>query len=404
MLKYRLRKLEIFSREDACRELARIGADEAGVARMQGKARYLTLKAEGLKTPAGNIIKQEMLSLGGEAAVARGVINCSIPSTDVILMGTRKQMRALVRKLRPQPFGLKALSDELAALLDAEKCPLCLSHAGGVLRFDERVCVMGILNVTPDSFSNPGEHGGFEAAVEGALRMVEEGADLIDVGGESTRPGAPAVSEEEEIRRVVPVVEYLAARIPVPISVDTYKSSVARRAVAAGAAIVNDVSGLRLDPGMGAAVAETGAGLVVMHMRGTPRDMQSDTRYGDLVGEVYGLLAESVKLALEAGVERCKIAVDPGIGFGKSVAGNLTLLKRLGEFSSLGLPILVGASRKSFIGKTLGIDDPKDRLEGSLAAAALAVAAGAHIIRAHDVAATRRAVDLAFAVRRAAEE
>jgi len=234
--------------------------------------------------------------------------------------------------------------------------------------------------------------------------MVEEGADILDVGGESTRPGAEPVSEEEELRRVLPVVEHLAPRVGVPISVDTVKAAVARQAAQAGAAIVNDVGGLKLDPAMAATAAEAGCALVVMHMRGTPRTMQADTRYDDLVGEIFRCLRESVELAEAAGVPRERVLVDPGIGFGKSVAGNLVILQRLGEFRALGCPVLVGASRKTFIGRVLGLEVPKERLEGSLAAATLAVWNGAHVVRAHDVQATRRAVDLAWAARCATEE
>jgi len=400
---YHLRVMDLSEPERARAELERIGADPAGVARMIDKAGFLAIRVEGLKTPAANILKQEMLSLGADAAVARGVVNGSIDRSDALILGTRKQVRRLVRKLRPQPFGLKALAAELQELLAREE-PREFRWHGGVLRLDGRPLVMGILNVTPDSFSDGGDYFDREAALDRALQMVEEGADLLDVGGESTRPGAPPVSREEEERRVVPVIEHLAHRVGVPISVDTYKAAVARRAVEAGAALVNDVSGLRMDPAMARAVADLGAGLVVMHMRGDPRTMQSDTRYTDLVGEIFRALEESVDRAVEAGVPRDRVWVDPGIGFGKSAEQNLVLLRRLGEFRSLGCPVLVGASRKSFIGRTLGIEDPKDRLGGSLAAAVVAVWNGARILRVHDVRATRRAADLAWAAGRATEE
>ncbi|TAL15974.1 dihydropteroate synthase [bacterium] len=368
---------------------------------MLDKARFLAIKVEGLKAPAANILKQEMLSVGGDASVARGVINCSAELSSSVIMGTRKQIKNLVKKLKAQPFGLKVLADELTELLRAEEGPFKIEWPGGTLDLSERVAVMGIINVTPDSFSDGNDNFRYEDALASALEMVGEGADILDIGGESTRPGAEAVPLEEELKRVLPLVEYLAPRVKVPISVDTYKAQVAGRAVEAGASIVNDVSGLRLDPEMASTVAKTGANVVVMHMRGVPRDMQSDTHYEDLTGEVYASLAGSVKLALEAGVAHGRIIVDPGIGFGKSVDGNLALLRRLPEFTSLGLPVLVGASRKSFIGKVLGIENPKERLEGSLSAASLSVLLGANIIRAHDVRETRRAVDLAWAVKNA---
>jgi dihydropteroate synthase len=234
--------------------------------------------------------------------------------------------------------------------------------------------------------------------------MVGEGADILDVGGESSRPGSDPVGEVEELGRILPVIEAVKGAVRVPISVDTFHSDVARRALAAGAAVVNDISGFKADPAMAALVAETGALAVVMHMRGTPKDMQADTHYTDLVGEVWQGLRESLDIAAAAGVPRERLMVDPGIGFGKSAEANLVLLRRLQEFSSLGCAVVVGASRKSFIGRILGIEDAKDRLEGSLAAATLAVWNGAHIVRAHDVRATRRAVDLAWAARLAGEE
>lgn len=398
-----VRLLDLTAPGRAEAELRRVGADPAGVAKMTDKAGFLALKAHGVRAPGANILKQEMLALGGEVAVGRGVVNCSVERTDVVILGTRKQVRALLGKLRPQPFGLRGLAAELEAALGAPGHAFELAWHGGVLRLSERPHVMGVLNVTPDSFSDGGDFADPRAALDRALAMVEEGADVLDVGGESTRPGSLGVDAEVEISRVVPLIEYLAPRIPVPISVDTTKAPVARRAAQAGAAIVNDVSGLRLDPELAAATAEAGCALVVMHMRGTPRTMQADTGYADLVAEVWGALHESVAAAVAAGVPRGRVIVDPGLGFGKSVAGNLVLLQRLGELTSLGCPILVGASRKSFIGKTLGIDAPKDRLEGSLAAAVVALWNGAHLLRVHDVRATRRALDLAWAVRRADE-
>ena len=252
----------------------------------------------------------------------------------------------------------------------------------------ERPLVMGILNVTPDSFSDGNRFFARDAAVERAMELERAGADIIDIGGESTRPGAPPVSLEQELDRVVPVIEALAGRLRVPISVDTYKSGVARAACAAGAEIVNDVSGLRFDPAMAQAVAEADAGLVVMHTRGTPDRMQSDTRYGDLVAEVQEYLLASLALARDAGISPSRVAIDPGLGFGKSVQGNLELIRRLSEFLPLGRPILVGPSRKSFIAAVLGGVE-RDRTFGTAASVAVSILNGASIVRVHDVAAMR---------------
>lgn len=273
---------------------------------------------------------------------------------------------------------------------------------GATLPLGKRTLVMGIVNVTPDSFSDGGRFLDADAAIGHGRRLVEEGADLLDVGGESTRPGSDPVPAAEEIRRVAPVLEGLADA-GVPLSVDTRKAEVARAALEAGAHLVNDVSALR-DPGMGPLVAQAGAGVVLMHMRGEPKTMQTDIRYEDVAREVRDFLAERARVAEAAGIGRDSIVVDPGIGFGKrsgkGTEDNAVLLRRLDVLCGLGYPVLVGASRKSFIGNVLRLP-MADRLEGSLAAAVIAAWRGADIIRAHDVRATRRAVDLADAVRNA---
>jgi dihydropteroate synthase len=259
--------------------------------------------------------------------------------------------------------------------------------------------VMGVLNVTPDSFSDGGRYVEVEAAVERGVTMVAEGAAIVDVGGESTRPGASAVSTAEELERVIPVIERLVARVNVPVSVDTSKPEVMRAAIAAGASLVNDVRALR-EPGALAAVAPTGAAVCLMHMQGEPRTMQSGPSYGDVVAEVRSFLAERTEACLAAGVARARICIDPGIGFGKAPGHNLALLRALDRLGPPDIPVLVGVSRKSLVGIITG--RPADRrLAGSLAFAALAVAGGAAIIRAHDVGETVDAVKVASALWRA---
>jgi dihydropteroate synthase len=261
----------------------------------------------------------------------------------------------------------------------------------------ERPLIMGILNVTPDSFSDGGRFFSLDAAIERAQEMEREGADIIDIGGESTRPNAPAVGVAQELDRVVPVIEALSRRIQVPISIDTYKAEVARAACAAGAEIVNDVTGLRFDPEMARVTAVADAGVVVMHTRGMPDTMQADTSYDDLISEVKTYLEQSVTLARQAGIADGRIAVDPGLGFGKSVQGNLELIKRLAEFRDLGFPILVGPSRKSFVGAVTGRGGG-ERIFGTAAAVAMSVAHGASIIRVHDVAAMKDVAVMARAL------
>ena len=258
--------------------------------------------------------------------------------------------------------------------------------------------VMGVLNVTPDSFSDGGRFLDPAAAVERAFRLAEEGADLVDVGGESARPGAPAVTAEEERRRILPVLERLAARgFAVPLSVDTAKAEVARAALGAGASLVNDVTGLS-DPAMAAVVARAGVPVVLMHMRGTPADMQSRAVYRDVVAEVKAELGAALARAVAGGVPAERAILDPGIGFAKNAGHSLRLLSRLGDLAGLGRPLLVGPSRKSFIGHVTGAP-VEERLPGTLAAVAAAVLGGAAFLRVHDVAAARQAARVAGAIR-----
>ena len=262
----------------------------------------------------------------------------------------------------------------------------------------DRPYIVGILNVTPDSFSDGGRFSLLEDALKRGRQMAAEGADWIDIGGESTRPDALQVSEQEELDRVLPVVEALNRELDLPLSIDTTKSIVAREAVASGADFVNDISGLTFDDQMADVVAASGAGVVVMHTRGRPHLMQKDTRYADIVAEVLAALRMSVELAEQRGIAREKIAVDPGIGFGKDVLSNLELLRRTAALTELGRPIMLGTSRKSFIGKVAGPADPEGRLAGTLATIALGYAGGARLFRVHDVAAARQAALVAEAV------
>ncbi|MFH1665623.1 MAG: dihydropteroate synthase [Candidatus Omnitrophota bacterium] len=252
------------------------------------------------------------------------------------------------------------------------------------LPLKERVCLMGILNVTPDSFSDGGKYLDPSRAVERAKRMVEEGADIIDVGGESSRPGSRRVSAEEELGRILPVIKALSAEIEVPVSVDTYKSEVAREALSCGASIINDITALRGDPGMAGVIAGFGAGVALMHMKGTPGNMQDDTRYDDLLGEIYLYLEGSVRLAEAAGIASDRIMIDPGIGFGKTAGQNFELLRGLSYFKKLGKPLLVGTSRKSFLGEVTG-KGAGERIFGTAATVAAAIMNGADIVRVHDV-------------------
>jgi dihydropteroate synthase len=258
---------------------------------------------------------------------------------------------------------------------------------------------MGSLNVTPDSFFDGGRYTDVASVVQQGLIMEKEGAGLLDIGGESTRPGSLPVSVEEELTRVIPVIEGVRNKSDLPISIDTSKAEVAAAAVAAGANFINDISGLRFDPAMASVVAESGAGLFVMHTSGRPEVMQQQTDYRNLVDEVVASLQWSLDTAVSAGVESRCLAVDPGIGFGKTAEGKLELLGHLDRLHQLGCPILLGTSRKSFIGSILGLDDPQERLAGTLATIASGVERGVQIFRVHDVRPAREAALVAWAIR-----
>jgi dihydropteroate synthase len=261
-----------------------------------------------------------------------------------------------------------------------------LDCAGRILKLD-RPRVLGIVNVTPDSFADGGEHATLETAVAHGLKLAEEGADALDVGGESTRPGARDVGIDEELRRVIPVVERLARETTLPISIDTSKPEVMRAAVAAGAGMINDVYALRRDGALDAA-ASLGVPVVLMHMQGEPRSMQEAPRYEDVVADVHRFLAERIYAAEMSGIDKKRIVVDPGFGFGKTSAHNLLLLAQFERFTELGVPVLAGLSRKKTIGELTGRDDPHERVHGSVAAAVIAAQRGARLLRVHDVAAT----------------
>jgi dihydropteroate synthase len=273
---------------------------------------------------------------------------------------------------------------------------------GGTLDL-RRPHILGVLNVTPDSFSDGGVHLDPRIAARHAEELAEQGADLVDIGAESTRPGAAPVSAEDEWSRLKPVLRRLQGSLPVPISIDTTKAEVAARALELGVSVINDVSGLRADPAIAGLAAETGAGLIVMHRRGDPRTMQRDVEYEDLIGEIRASLAESLSVAEGTGCGLSQTVVDPGIGFGKSPEGSLRLLARLGELRSLGRPIMVGPSRKSFIGKVLELS-VEERLEATIAACVVALERGARLFRVHDARALRRALDMADSIQQAAND
>ncbi|MBN2233240.1 MAG: dihydropteroate synthase [Deltaproteobacteria bacterium] len=404
MRTFHVHRLDLADADDAATAMERIGSDRHGIGLMKRKMVHTTLRVGPLPARAANIIKQEMLAVGGEAAVSRGVIDCSAPDGPVLLSATHKQYGRFLRKLKPQPFSLARLGEQIRAVLDHYdgREPQPFTCRGLDVDLRQRTLIMGTLNVTPDSFSDGNRFFTADRALEHARRMIDEGADIIDIGGESTRPGSRAVDADEEIGRVEPVIADLRREWPdIPISIDTCKSGVAGAAVTAGADMINDISGGRIDPAILAVAAQTGARLCLMHMQSTPETMQREPHYDDVVAEILAELQEMVNRAVAAGVARERIIIDPGIGFGKTLEHNLTIMRCLGEFHSLGLPVLLGTSRKSFIGRITG-REVDDRLAGTLATLAHAVAKGVQIVRVHDVAAARDAVRMMEAIRGAA--
>lgn len=379
-------------------QLQDLGVDPGGIQRMLGKTRVLNILLHKVPCGGANILKQEMLSLGGDAAVARGTVCCSVSHSDVILMGTPRQLAPLPRRLAAQPFGLAAIGEELSTLLQRSATPVQHLKGRGATLDLTQPCVMGILNATPDSFHDGGTCAGMDDLLRRAEEQVRGGVDVFDVGGESTRPGAPQVELETELERVLPLVEALKREFDVPISVDTTKAEVARKSLECGAAFVNDISGLKFDPHIAEVVAQTRAGVFLMHTPARPEVMQHYTSYTDLMGEVIAELRDCAATAQAAGVEPEYIALDPGVGFGKGVDGNLTLIQHLEEIVALGYPVLLGTSRKSFIGRVLGQSETAARLAGSLATIVLGLNQGARIFRVHDVAPSREALDMAWAV------
>jgi dihydropteroate synthase len=377
-----------------------IKVDPYGIAIMLPKALHYLLRINAVTNITANILKQEMLSQGADAAIARDALTGKAKKTDCLLMGNLSQFRGLNEKLNKQPFGLNKLSQDLSDTLKNYRRDKFILDLGRFrLNLGSRTHIMGIVNLTPDSFSGDGlykvQSSKFKVQsqiLEYVEQLAKDGADIIDLGGESTRPGAKPVSIKEELSRTIPIIKLLARKINLPISIDTYRPEVARQALDCGAVIVNDISGLR-DTKMIKVVASYKAGVVIMHMRGEPRTMQKNPRYVSLMDEIINFLSNAVKLAVAGGIDKEKIIVDPGIGFGKTLEHNLKILKSLEELRVLGRPILVGPSRKSFIGKILNVEASK-RIFGTVSACVLAAVSGAKIIRAHDVKEVKQALKI----------
>jgi len=382
--------------------MRQIKVDPYGIKIMLPKATACLLRINSVSNITANILKQEMLSLGGDVAVARGALTGRTKKTDCLLIGNPAQFIRLDEKLKRQPFGLSEIAKQIRLALANYRGKASLLKAGRFrLNLGLRPHVMGILNLTPDSFSGDGFYRSSfvlhpSSIVDSVQGMIEEGADIIDIGGESTRPGAKRISVKEEIARTIPVIKKLAKRAKVPISIDTYKPEVAKQALESGASIINDISGLR-NPRMAKITASHKAALVIMHMKGTPGTMQRNPVYADLIGEITNFLGRAVRRAEAAGVNSDSIMIDPGIGFGKTFEHNLEIIRRLREFKVLGKPVLIGVSRKSFLGRIIN-SEPGGRINATLAASLLAVENGADIVRVHDLRQVKEALKVQAAI------
>ncbi len=385
----------ISNRQEAERLLAEVGASPAGIEFMIPKGVFRCIKLKKVSNRAANIIKQEMLSKGGEAAVAKEAL-IGDGEHDMLLLGTARQYQRLLEKLRMQPFGLKNIAREIEIILtNLEISAWNIELANGrQMEFGTQTKIMGILNITPDSFSDGGRFFDPDKAIARALEMAEEGADIIDIGGASSRPDSQMIDEMEELRRILPVVEKLAGHDLI-VSVDTFRARVAEAVLEAGAHLINNIGLFTMDPDLLEVVSRRQAPVVLMHNRLQINPRQT---YGNLIDDIMAELQQAIAQAEAAGLAAEKIIIDPGLGFGMTHAQSMMLLKRLQDFRSLGRPILIGASRKRFIGNALDLDI-QDRLEGSIAAAVIGVINGASILRVHDVLETKRAVQMADAVR-----
>ena len=390
--------------QDALRyELEHLGVYKPSVDIMLGKGKITPLKVLHVRTPAANIIKQEMLAGGGDCATPGTTITCTVPYVDILLLGNAKHYKTLVYKLKQMPyFSIPDIVADLETYLAA--VPKCTKLADGRLLHYDSVKVMGIINVTPDSFYAGSRKKSVDEVLEQAEQMLAEGAAILDIGGESTRPGSDPVTPEEERQRVLPAVAEIKKRFPESIvSVDTYRGQLAKEALECGGDIINDISAMTADDAMMDVVAEGKAPIILMHRRGTSKDMQQQCEYKNVVQEVTEYLLNRAVLLQERQIGPDRIILDPGIGFAKNDEQNLRLMQNLNALTVNAWPVLLAASRKTTIGNVLGVSQPlppEERLEGTLAVTAAAVYAGASLVRVHDVKENVRLIRMLEAIRK----
>jgi len=377
-------KIRVITPSCVKNEMERISVHPEGIRLMELKTSIYLLKISDVNVKQANVIKQEALAVGADAAVPYSVLNLEDKNVDVIVMATLKQYRKLALKFSQQVFGLKDLGEEMLKTIERYNRPV--SGIKNKKIPEKEFLIMGILNITPDSFSDGGVYfDNVDVAIQRAIEMQQQGADIIDIGGESSRPGASSINEEEEIRRVIPVIKGLRGKISCLISCDTSRSAVAIRAIEEGADIINDIYALRRDEKMAQLIVESGCAVILMHMKGTPETMQKKPFYNDVIEEITDFFDERIQFALNHKISKNQIILDPGIGFGKRIQDNLEIIKRIREFTCFDLPLCLGTSRKSFIGKIAGNLSETERLSGTIATCVSGYINGARIFRVHDV-------------------
>ncbi|EJE7234112.1 dihydropteroate synthase [Clostridium botulinum] len=382
-------------------ELSKIEVHEGSINIFMNKNSITPLKIFNVLAPAANIIKQELMALGGDCAINKYCVNCKVETSDIILLGTDRQYKKLLPKLKYMTFfRIQEIAVELENYIKNNGVIKTVLKDGREINY-ENLKVMGIINCTPDSFYEGSRKKSIEEALKTAEKMLKEGAEILDIGGESTRPGSDPVDEEEEIKRVVTVIKEIKNKFKdAIISIDTYRANTAKAAIEAGADIVNDISAMKYDENMVKVVKEYNIPVILMHVKGKPKDMQIDPVYGDLMKEIHLYFNERIEYCKSHGIREDKIILDPGIGFGKTVEHNLKIMNRIEELKSFNLPVLLAASRKATIGKVLGNLPTEERLEGTIALSCLAVDSGLQMVRVHDVKENTRAIRMLEAVRK----
>lgn len=358
---------------------------------------HTIVKIPAIDKSSYELIAKIMTEIGGESSFVPSKV--SKDKLDCFLNGNQIRLELLVKKIGDSKI-CESCKDIYNAYRKYKKNKFTIKCSSDhTLFLGEKTLIMGIINVTPDSFSDGGESFNIDTAIKNALRMQESGADILDIGGESSRPGARQISAEEELERILPIIKELKTAVRIPISVDTYKAKVADKAIEAGAVIVNDISAMQMDTDMPKVIAENNVPVVLMHMKGTPQNMQANPEYDCVIDEILYSLNERIFFALEKGISPDKILIDPGIGFGKTLDHNLEIINSLDSFKSLGYPILIGTSRKSVIGNVLKLP-PKERIEGTAATIAISIMNGAHIVRVHDILQMKRVAVMVDAIKK----